>query len=164
MAGHDPVAAEGDRRGRTLAAAVDRGTPRAVVLDTNLALDLLLFDDPATEHLALLLSAGRLRWIATCAMRSELARVLDYPAVAAQLERRADAATRVLQAFDAQVQSVDDPASADLRCIDPDDQMFIDLAVERGALLLSRDRALLQLRAPLAALGVEVRTAATPAA
>ena len=163
MTDRGTVATAGEH-GSLAATAVDRGAARAVVLDTNVALDLLLFGDPATEPLARQLAAGRLCWIATDAMRAEFARVLDYPAIAAQLARREDAAERVLQAFDARVQRVDQPEVASLRCTDPDDQMFVDLALAHRALLLSRDRALLQLRGPLAALGVEVRTAAALAA
>lgn len=159
MVDRGSVATEGED-GSLTAAAVCRGAGRAVVLDTNVALDLLLFRDPATEPLARLLAAGRLGWIATDAMRAELARVLDYPTIAAQLARRGQVATHVLRAFDARVRRVDRPAPADLCCTDPHDQMFVDLALEHRALLLSRDRALLQLRRPLAALGVEVRTAA----
>jgi predicted nucleic acid-binding protein len=43
-------------------------------------------------------------------------------------------------------------------CKDPDDQVFIDLAVARGALLLSKDRAVLVMRKRLAARGVVVRS------
>ncbi|MBS0317545.1 MAG: PIN domain-containing protein [Proteobacteria bacterium] len=154
-----PVATKGEDGSLAAAAAVDHGAACAVVLDTNVALDLLLFGDPATEPLARLLAAGRLCWIATGAMRSELARVLDYPAIVAQLARRDDAGARVLQAFDARVQRVGRPEVASLCCADPDDQMFIDLALAHRALLLSRDRALLQLHGPLTAIGVEVRTA-----
>ncbi|MEQ1660178.1 MAG: PIN domain-containing protein, partial [Hylemonella sp.] len=50
-----------------------------IVLDTNIVLDLLVFDDPATPPLKDALAARRLQWIATPAMRVELARVLAYP-------------------------------------------------------------------------------------
>jgi predicted nucleic acid-binding protein len=160
VADRDPVAAEGGACDSAVAdAGIDRGACRDVVLDTNVALDLLVFGDPATQRLARRLAAGRLRWIATGTMRAELARVLAYPVIAAQLARGGGAAAAVLQAFDARVRRVGAPAPAGLRCADPDDQMFIDLAVAHRALLLSRDRALLQLRARLRAFGVEVAAA-----
>jgi predicted nucleic acid-binding protein len=54
---------------------------------------------------------------------------------------------------------------APIRCTDPDDQKFIDLAAAHpGALLLSRDRAVLKLGAKLARLGVQVTTPARWAA
>lgn len=47
-------------------------------------------------------------------------------------------------------------------CKDPDDQQFIDLAVRHGALLLSKDRAVLSLRKRLLALGVLATPAVAP--
>ena len=52
---------------------------RPVVVDTNVALDLLIFSDPRTAPLRALLAQGRLAWIATQVMRDELERVLAYP-------------------------------------------------------------------------------------
>jgi len=44
-------------------------------------------------------------------------------------------------------------------CKDPDDQQFIDLAVHHGAILLSKDRAVLSLRKRLLALGAHAAPA-----
>ncbi|MEI2746272.1 MAG: PIN domain-containing protein [Ottowia sp.] len=63
------------------------GTP-AVVIDTNRVLDLWLFDDPQVDALRDAIACGGTRWLAQPAMREELARVLGYPAVLAQLARR----------------------------------------------------------------------------
>ena len=53
------------------------------------------------------------------------------------------------------------PAGQSLVCRDASDQVFIDLARQRGpAVLLTRDRALLALRRRAAALGVLISTAA----
>ena len=131
-------------------------TASFVVLDTNLALDLLVFDDPACAPLREALSRTELRWIATAAMRDELARVLGYPLIVARLARMERTAEQVLAAFDAQAQAMPAPAACGCRCDDPDDQVFIDLAVAHGARLLSKDRAVLVLRKPLAGLGVLV--------
>jgi predicted nucleic acid-binding protein len=128
-----------------------------IVLDTNIALDLLVFDDPACVPLAAALDAGELQWLATTAMRDELARVLGYPLVAARLAQNGRDAQGVLAAFDARVQRVDAaPARAPCVCSDPDDQIFIDLAVAHRARLLSKDRAVLTMRRRLALLGVAV--------
>lgn len=128
-----------------------------IVIDTNIALDLLVFDDPGCVALAAALEAGELQWIATAAMREELARVLGYAPVAARLARIGRAAESVLVAFDRRVQQVDEtPVRAPCLCSDPDDQVFVDLAVAYRAQLLSKDRALLEMRKALAALGVEV--------
>lgn len=127
-----------------------------VVLDTNLALDLLVFDDPACVPLRAALQRGDLRWIATAAMRDELARVLGYPLIVVRLARISRGADEVLAAFDAQATTLADAPAAKCRCDDPDDQVFIDLAVAHGARLLSKDRAVLVMRGALAALGVTV--------
>jgi predicted nucleic acid-binding protein len=90
-------------------------------------------------------------------MREELARVLGYPLIARRLEAGARQPHEVLAAFDAWVQAVEGtPARAPCVCSDPDDQVFVDLAVAHRARLLSKDRALLALRKRLAPLGVEV--------
>ena len=128
-----------------------------IVIDTNIALDLLVFDDPGCAALLAALDLNELQLIATSAMRKELARVLDYPLVAARLARNGRDAALVLAAFDRRVHPVDkQPARAPCLCRDPDDQIFVDLAVAQRARLLSKDRALLEMRGPLARLGVEV--------
>jgi putative PIN family toxin of toxin-antitoxin system len=127
-----------------------------VVIDTNIALDLLVFGDPACESLQAALDTGALCWLATAAMRDELARVLGYPQIVPRLafyQRTPDA---VLADFDRLSQRVDPAPRAPVVCKDPDDQIFIDLAVAHRAPLRSKDRLVLALRKRLAALGVEV--------
>lgn len=129
-----------------------------VVIDTNIALDLLVFDNPDAAPLAAALAAGELRWIATAPMRIELARVLGYPLIVRRLAQRQMEASRVLEAFDARVHLVADmPPRAPCVCKDPDDQVFIDLAVAQRALLVSKDQAVLSMRKRLALQGVMVR-------
>ena len=129
-----------------------------IVLDTNVVLDLLVFDDPATPALQQALDEGALRWIATPVMREELARVLLYPHIAARLDYYRLSADDVLAAFDRQVQRVDVAPRAPMVCRDPDDQKFIDLAVAHRAALLSKDHAVLKLRKRLTLQGVPVAT------
>ena len=131
------------------------GTP-AVVIDTNRVLDLWLFDDPQVDALRDAIACGGTRWLAQPAMREELARVLGYPAVLAQLARRQRTADSVLAAFDRWVQRVPAAPPAPVRCRDPDDQIFIDLAVTWRARLLSRDRQIITLARRLTPLGVTV--------
>lgn len=128
-----------------------------IVIDTNIALDLLVFDDPCWVPLRMALAAGELRWIATGPMRDELARVLGYPLIAKRLQKGAREPSAVLAAFDAQVLAIDaQPVRAPFVCKDPDDQIFIDLAVAQRARLLSKDHAVLAMRKRLATLGVAV--------
>ena len=134
------------------------GSRRALVLDTNIVLDLLVFADPATALLPGLLASGALHWIATAGMRSELARVLSYPQIAPRVAFYGLAQEGVLARFDAAVQTVEPAPRAGSVCTDADDQPFIDLAAAHGAILLSKDKAVLRLRKRLLAYGAEVAT------
>jgi len=145
--------------GRELTLALPApGSRRALVLDTNIVLDLLVFADPATALLPGLLASGTLRWIATAGMRSELARVLAYPQIAPRVAFYGLAPEGVLARFDAAVQTVEAAARARAICTDTDDQAFIDLAAAHGAILLSKDKAVLRLRKRLLACGAEAGT------
>lgn len=127
---------------------------RALVLDTNIALDLLLFADPAAEPLARALEAGRHVWLATPAMREEFRRVLDYPQIVPRRRFHGLEAATLLERYDAASHSVAPAPRAPVVCRDADDQKFIDLAVAYRAVLLSKDRAVLATRRRLAAHGV----------
>ncbi|MCW5609119.1 MAG: PIN domain-containing protein [Rubrivivax sp.] len=115
------------------------------VLDTNTVLDWLLFRDPGAQALAEALASGALDWVACPAMRTELAQVLSRPALA---RWRPDAG-QLLAAFDRHALLHADPPrlpAPALQPSDPDDQVFVDLALACGARwLLSKDRALLKL-------------------
>ncbi|MEO5698134.1 MAG: PIN domain-containing protein [Burkholderiaceae bacterium] len=133
-------------------------TPHIVVLDTNVVLDWLLFRDARSAKLQAALRAGSLDWIATPAMRAELAHVLDRGRLDAWpcggLWEQWDRHCRKVPATPCPM-----AAAANLRCTDPDDQKFIDLAVaSRARWLLTRDRAVLKLARPLRFLGVGVLT------
>ncbi len=131
-----------------------------VVLDTNIVLDLLVFSDPATVPLRAALDAGRCQWIATRAMRDELARVLHYPQVAKRLAFHGVTPPEVLSRMDALVLRWEAaPPKAPVTCKDADDQIFIDLAVAFKARLLSKDHAVLCMAKRLRALGVQAHSA-----
>lgn len=114
------------------------------VLDTNVVLDLLHFDDPVARPLLAALAAGRVRCVASEATFDELKRVLAYPEFgidAAGQARLLDAYRRLCGA--PLRQAVD---AALPRCSDPDDQKFLELAAASGAMaLVTKDRALLKL-------------------
>lgn len=138
--------------------------PRAVVLDTNVVLDLLVFHDASTQPLAQALREGALVWHATGSMRAELQRVLGYPALQSWLQRSGEAAPRVLAQFDRCAQVHPEVAAAGPRCDDPDDQKFVDLALALRCLLLSKDGAVLRLQPALAVRGVAVLAQFNPPA
>ncbi len=124
------------------------------VLDTNIVLDLWVFDDPASAPLRESLHDGETQWMATAAMREELARVLDYPHIARRLSARAITADTVLGHFDRHAQLLPDAPRAPYACKDTDDQKFIDLAVQHGAALHSKDAQVLCMKNRLARCGV----------
>ena len=124
------------------------------VLDTNIVLDLWVFDDPVSTPLRESLQQGATRWIATAAMREELVRVLDYPHIARRLSARAMHAHTVLGHFDRHVQLLPDAPKAPYTCKDADDQKFIDLAVQHSAALHSKDTQVLCMKNRLARCGV----------
>ncbi len=135
-------------------AAVDSQAP-AVVLDTNVVLDWLVFEDPGVQSLADALGAGHLRWLASAAMLEELAIVLRREAFqrwASRLERALTLAHGTATLIDAVAPLAGHPV-----CSDPDDQKFIDLALLAPARwLVTRDKALLKLARAAAARGVVV--------
>ena len=112
------------------------------VLDTQVVLDWLVFRDAGTLALGKAIDGGGLRWLASQAMLEEFEHVLDRGVGAAWRPDR-DAIRRACRRL--AVATAAAPSSA-LRCADPDDQMFIDLALaSRARWLFTRDKALLQL-------------------
>lgn len=128
----------------------------AVVLDTNAALDWLVFDDAGMNPLAAAIESGAVRWLATARMREELLRTLSYPALA----RWKPDGERTLTRFDRWAALQPEPVptrTGPLVCGDPDDQVFIDLAMaQRAHWLVSHDRALHKLARPALLTGVRI--------
>jgi putative PIN family toxin of toxin-antitoxin system len=137
-----------------------------VILDTNIVLDLFLFQDPKTSDLRKQLIAGDIQWQATAHMRNELERVLTYPHIIAKLAFYEKSAADLLAAFDQNTQLVEAPTTkAPYTCKDADDQPFIDLAVHLASAqpkqvihLISKDKAVLSMRKRLEKLSVIVTT------
>jgi len=127
-----------------------------LVLDTNIVLDLFVFKDKAAEALKTAITNKEVTWLATDAMRDELACVLAYEQMNARLAAAQESAPSVLEMFDTHATIVATAKPCIHKCRDEDDQKFIDLAVAHGARLLSKDKAVLALRRKLAALAVEV--------
>jgi putative PIN family toxin of toxin-antitoxin system len=130
---------------------------QGLVIDTNIVLDIWVYQDPATPSLLNALEEGKLQWLATEPMREELLRVLDYPHIAQRRNRDGVSAEAVLAHFDRLAQMHPVAPKAPYVCKDEDDQKFIDLAAAHQALLLSKDKQVLSLTNRLARLGVAVR-------
>lgn len=118
---------------------------QGVVLDTNAVLDWLVFRDPGMRIWAQAIEQARLQWLACASMRDELQRTLAN----AQLARWQPYPAQVLATFDRWSWACGLPAGTllpGLRCTDPDDQVFLDLALAEGACwLVTHDRALLRM-------------------
>ena len=121
------------------------------VLDTNIVLDLWVFNDPLVQPLREVLGLLELpalpepsgqpeqaetaqpeptrpRWLATPVMREELARVLTYPHLVRRQALDQRVAEQVLAAYDRSVTLCPPAPKARFTCTDGDDQKFIDLA------------------------------------
>ena len=128
-----------------------------LVLDTNVVLDWLVFRDPSSQLLAAALAEQRVQWHASSQMRIELEQVLTRP----QFDRWGPDLPAIFDHWARWAHPADDPppAPAGLRCTDPDDQVFLDLAFALPAdALLTRDRALLRLAGPARRRGLAVLT------
>ena len=147
-----------------------------VILDTNIVLDLFLFQDPRTGDLRDQLHDKKLNWVATQHMRNELERVLTYTHIEAKLAFYQKSPANILGAFDQFAQITTEPRiKAPYTCKDADDQAFIDLAChlaaqqaknaaeqpvgtaqKRPIQLISKDKAVLSMRKRLEKLSVIV--------
>jgi len=129
-------------------------TVMRVVLDTNVLLDWLVFKDKNVLAISQAVESGRVHWFACPSMREELSRTLGYD----NLQRWSPDREEVLTAFDRLAIPALQPATVlSLRCSDPDDQVFLDLAVAQSChLLLSHDRALLRLARGASRLGLRI--------
>ena len=135
------VSSESTRRDGSL-------VPR-IVLDTNVCLDLFVFNEPMCSHVLAAMCNGVVQAVTRDDCRDEWQRVLHYPRLPIDDANR----PAISAAFDALVRHLGDdamsPTDAQLpRCADADDQKFLELALASGAQwLLSKDRELLKLDA-----------------
>lgn len=117
------------------------------VLDTNVVLDLFVWDNPAAEPLRALIRQGELRCLSDPDCLAELARVLSYPKLA--LDEAARQSIHADYAALCTVVANQPPTHASPilpRCSDRDDQKFLALAFRaRADYLLTRDKALLKM-------------------
>ncbi|TMG73651.1 MAG: putative toxin-antitoxin system toxin component, PIN family [Betaproteobacteria bacterium] len=122
-----------------------------VVLDTNVWLDWLVFDDPSIAPIKAAVAANRVELFTDTACEAELERALGYDLgkrsvdVAACIAECRRVARRIGSAAP-EAERARLPA-----CRDPDDQKFLEAALAaRAEFLVTRDRALLELaRRPL---------------
>jgi len=119
-------------------------TAPCAVIDTNVWLDLFVFQDPAARNLALALQSGALLAVRSPRTDAELHAVLARPKIAARLPQAAVA--ELTQNWQARTRHIETSRPAPWVCRDRDDQKFLDLAFSvRAQALFTKDRALLRL-------------------
>jgi uncharacterized protein len=127
--------------------------PTRLVLDTNVVIDWLVFDDPYMGPLRQAVLAGTVVVLTHELARAEFARVLAYPALKLTAERREDAFSRYSVQTSIEVMPENFALNAWQlpatfpRCRDRDDDLFLALAHHtRATALVTRDKALLKMR------------------
>lgn len=120
--------------------------PLPLVLDTNVVLDLLVFDDPHVRPLAQALSAGEVTAWADAETLKELELVLAYPSFALDEAARRALHERYQRLVHMAPGDPGTPPPPLPRCRDRDDQKFLVLAARVGASwLVSKDKRVLAL-------------------
>ncbi len=116
--------------------------PTTIVLDTNVLLDLWVFDDPGVASLRAALASGACVALRSRATDAELAEVLARP----QFDLSAERQRALLADWNDSARPVERVFPAPWHCADPRDQPFLDLAfTARAQCLLTKDKALLRL-------------------
>ena len=122
---------------------------RRLVLDTNIWLDWLVFEDTGIAHIRQLQGAGHVELCIDAICEAELAAVLARPFGKRQLDGAAQQAAlsacrRVTTRIDIQAPQAERARLP--HCRDPEDQKFLEAALAAQAgFLITKDRALLDL-------------------
>lgn len=128
-------------------------SPKRIILDTNVCLDLFVFHDPRWAALLSAIESGAVEAITRADCRDEYRIVLHYKHLPLDETSRALAEQR----FDALIKVVA-PAESGVRlpvCTDKDDQKFLELARDAQAdILITKDKALLKLARRLTKAGM----------
>ncbi len=117
-----------------------------LVLDTNVWIDWLVFDDPAVAPLKAAQREGRAAIVIDDACLRELQSVLAYPEFRLDDAQKAAYLKEVARCTIRHEHRRLAPVRVLPRCSDPDDQKFLELAYDAGAnWLMTKDKALLKL-------------------
>lgn len=128
---------------------------KTLILDTNIVLDLLVFQDPRANWIRDGIARGQFELIYSSEMLVELTDVIARP----QFAQSGYDQSTVLSSWTQMAIHKPTPPRCSFRCDDPDDQAFIDLAYHyRPSQLLSKDRKVLQMQRTLGEHGVWVQS------
>ena len=117
---------------------------KPVVLDTNILLDIFVFNDERALQLKKALFDKATQFLASQKTIEEFADVISRPLFKLDKQNQ----TAILAQWQSIAEQQDDSnlASAPWQCQDPDDQIFLDLAYQlRPTILISKDNAVLQI-------------------
>ena len=132
-------------------------SPKRLVLDTNVWIDWLVFEDPSIVPLKAAHQDGRIHIVVNESTLEELNKVLGYPRFRLDDAQKNNHLAEVDRCTIRQDDQRPTRPTALPRCSDPDDQKFLVLAHNAGAdWLLTRDKALLKLNRRLQAAGFRV--------
>lgn len=128
--------------------------PPVLVIDTNVCLDLFVFQDPRWAQLLRALEQGLVQAVTRHDCRMEWLVVLGYRQLKLDEAQRAACSA----AFDALIRCDDFPNTSGIllpRCSDRDDQKFLEVARDaKATVLISKDKAVLKLARKTAQAGL----------
>lgn len=128
------------------------------VLDTNVVIDWLVFDDPYMNPLREGVRNQRITILTHPPALTELLRVLNYPVLKLNAVRQREVFD-FYQAYTSPVPLAEGVPKGFPRCRDADDNHFLELAWHAGAdVLVSRDKAVLKLRKRSGRFGFRILT------
>ena len=126
-----------------------------LVLDTNVILDLLVFQDLAAEVVLMALDAKLVDAVRSEASMLELIDVIQRPSFKLSEEQQ----QAILKSWESSSRLLENTTikPAPFACRDPDDQVFINMAYSiRPALLLSKDLRVLELQVIAKQHGIDI--------
>jgi len=128
--------------------------PKRIVIDTNVCLDLFVFNDHRWTKILAALQSGDVQAVTKKECKDEWMAVLKYP----HLPVTADNLGHICSQFDELIDCVEAPVKEEIKlpvCSDKDDQKFMEIARDSGAqFLLTKDKALLKLAKRIRKLGL----------
>ncbi len=132
--------------------------PIYLVIDTNIMLDLWVYQNPQTSILKQCLESKKIVLLLTQAMLNELDFVLQRAPILAVLAKFNLTVLELKENLHNCAQLCDVANAAPWRCKDKSDQMFIDLAWAQQTHLLSKDKAVLSLNKKFKSRGIFIRS------
>lgn len=132
--------------------------PIYLVVDTNIMLDLWVYQNPQTSLLKQYLESKKIVLLLTQAMLKELDFVLQRAPMSAVLAKFNSTVEELKENLHNCSQLCEVADLAPWRCKDKSDQMFIDLAWSHQTHLISKDKAVLSLNKKFKSRGIFIRT------